>query len=202
MTEQTIRQKVLQYLIHNRTATAREVARAMQMTPANARHHLSLLAADGRIQAFSKIKAGRGRPIKLYRPSGMMSGNNLEFLLRALLEELAPEARRVLLEKIGQEKLLMVKDVGSTGEQTLIGRLATAVAALNDLHYQARWEAGSAGPRVILGYCPYEAIIESYPEVCWMDKAGLERALGVTVSQAAKLETGSGAAPYCVFEVV
>ena len=113
-----------------------------------------------------------------------------------------PEARRMMLEKFGQEKLLTREDVDSAGEQTLMGRLETVVAALNDLHYQARWEAGSAGPRLILGYCPYEVVIANYPELCRMDKAGLEQALGITVSQTAKLETGSGGAPYCVFEVV
>lgn len=202
MTEPTIRHKILQYLIRNRTATAREVARAMRMTPANARRHLSLLAADGRIQVFSKIQAGRGRPIKLYRPSGMISGDNLALLLRALLEGFAPEARRPLLERIGREKLVAAEDRDKARERTLMGRLAKTIATLNELHYQARWEAGVTGPRVILGHCPYQAIIASFPELCRMDEAGLEQALGVPVSQSAKLETGSGGAPYCVFEVV
>ena len=57
----TARQKVLAYLKKNRLASAQEIARALHVTPANARHHLRILAADGRVTVVSAGGEGRGR---------------------------------------------------------------------------------------------------------------------------------------------
>jgi predicted ArsR family transcriptional regulator len=64
---------------------------------------------------------------------------------------------------------------------------------LNASHYMARWEAGAEGPRVILGMCPYAALIEKHPELCRMDTAMLSAYLGQDVKQRTKLS------PVCVF---
>ena len=63
----TTRHKILDYLKRNRTVSSRELARALQMTPANARYHLGILAADGRVEVISQRQEGRGRPEKVYR---------------------------------------------------------------------------------------------------------------------------------------
>jgi predicted ArsR family transcriptional regulator len=197
----TTRHKILQFLVRNRTATAREVARALQMTTANARHHLKLLAVDGRIEVFNEQKGNRGRPLKVYRPSGKMLGNNLEMLLRALLEQIPTEKRESVLERIGQTGVVLPTEIIAPKNHALMQRLVTAIAGMNETHYQARWEAGGEGPRVILGHCPYEAIIDSYPELCRMDRSLLERLLGASVSQKAKLEKGQSGSTYCIFLV-
>jgi predicted ArsR family transcriptional regulator len=67
------------------------------------------------------------------------------------------------------------------------------------MHYQARWEAGADGPRIVLGHCPYGTVIEKHPELCQMDGALLAKLLGGEVRQTAKLEKGAGGLPYCVF---
>ncbi len=63
------------------------VARVLQMTPANARHHLGILAADGRVEVISQRQGGRGRPEKVYRLAGTLVGDNLSVLADALLTE-------------------------------------------------------------------------------------------------------------------
>lgn len=188
----TTRQKILDYLKRNRSASSRELARVLQMTPANARHHLGILAADGRVEVVSQRQEGRGRPQKVYRLAGTLVGDNLSSLADALLTE-------------GGGKI----DMGALGEriagenavpgQSLMRRLASAVERLNAMHYQARWEAGADGPRIVLGYCPYAAIIAKHPELCRMDAAVLANQLESNVRQIAKLERGAGGLPYCVF---
>jgi predicted ArsR family transcriptional regulator len=66
---------------------------------------------------------------------------------------------------------------------------------LNQLHYQARWEAGAEGPRIILGQCPYAAVIGNHPELCRMDMSLLEGMLDTQVEQRVKL------GPMCIFLV-
>jgi predicted ArsR family transcriptional regulator len=78
-------------------------------------------------------------------------------------------------------------------------RLVRAVARLNELHYRARWEASAAGPRVILGHCPYTAIVADYPELCRMDAFLLETRLGSAVTQTAKLQLNAKGLPFCAF---
>jgi predicted ArsR family transcriptional regulator len=191
----TARQKVLAYLKKNRPASAQEIARALRVTPANVRHHLGILAADGRVAVLSQRSEGRGRPVKLYGLSGVLTGDNLAGLLDSALAEwldgLSPSKREQAMSAVAKrmgglpmgESLPMAK------------RLASTVEKLNQLHYQARWEAGAEGPRVILGQCPYAAVIGKHPELCGMDASLLELGLGVPVEQRAKLN------PACVFLV-
>jgi len=65
------------------------------------------------------------------------------------------------------------------------------------MNYHARWEAGRAGPRVILGHCPYAAIIEKHPELCQMDAALLEELTGESAEQVAQI--GRDKSQACVF---
>jgi len=80
-------------------------------------------------------------------------------------------------------------------------RLTLAVDRFNELHYQARWEAGIDGARFILGHCPYAAIVAEYPELCRMDAYLLEQRSGSPVEQMAKLQPSAKGYPFCVFRV-
>jgi len=188
----TTRQKILDYLKRNRTVSSRELARALQMTPANARHHLGILAADGRVEVIHQRQGGRGRPAKVYRLAGTLVGDNLSVLADALLTE---ASGKVEMEALGKR----IAGESAVSGQPLMRRLASAVESLNNMHYQARWEAGAAGPRIILGHCPYSAIIENHPELCLLDLALLSKLLGGELRQAAKLESSAGGLPFCAF---
>jgi len=188
----TTRQKILDYLKRNRTVSSRELARTLHMTPANARHHLGILAGDGRVEVVNLRRGGKGRPEKVYRLAGTLVGDNLSALADALLTE---ADGKVEMEALG--KRIAGESIASG--QPLMRRLASAVERLNGMHYQSRWEAGAEGPRVVLGHCPYAAVIGKHPELCQMDAALLAKLLGGEVRQTAKLEKGAGGLPYCAF---
>jgi predicted ArsR family transcriptional regulator len=188
----TTRQKILDYLIRNRSVTSRELARALQMTSANARHHLGILAADGRVEAANQRQAGRGRPEKVYRLAGTLRGDNLSALADALLTE---AVGKVDMESLGKR----IAGENAVAGQPLMRRLASAIERLNAMHYQARWEAGAEGPRMILGNCPYSRIIENHPELCRMDLVLLGELLKGDLRHTAKLEIGAGGLPFCAF---
>jgi len=188
----TTRQKILDYLKRNRIVSSREIARSLQMTPANARHHLGILAADGRVETVNQRQLGRGRPEKVYRLAGTLVGDNLSALADALLAE---AGNKVKMEALGKR----VAGKSAVSGQPLMRRLMSTVERLNGMHYQARWEAGAEGPRIILGHCPYSAVIEKHPQLCQMDAALLDELLGAQVKQLAKQEKGAGGLPYCAF---
>lgn len=186
------RQKILDYLKRNRSVSSRELARFLHMTPANARHHLGILAADGRVEVVSQRRGGKGRPEKVYRLAGTLVGDNLSALADALLTE---AGGMVGMEALGNR----IAGESLVSGQPLMRRLASAVERLNGMHYQSRWEAGAEGPRIVLGHCPYGAVIEKHPELCQMDTSLLATLLSGEVRQTAKLEIGAGGLPYCVF---
>lgn len=191
----TVRQKVLAHLKKTRTASAREIARALKMSAPNVRHHLSVLCSDGRVEFVSvNNREGRGRPEKMYSLSEAALGDNLPALTNALLTAASP--------KLSVEPLAShILDMGQFASLPITKRLSLLVEKLNEMHYQAHWEAGSDGPRVIPGRCPYAKVIVGHPEICKMDAMIMSGALGRTVVPSPKNDaTGRGACPF-VFQV-
>ena len=107
----------------------------------------------------------------------------------------APEAR---LRAIA---LRLAGESSPVPERQLTRRLNQTVDRLNELHYQARWEAGVDGPHVILGQCPYSAVITDYPELCRMDAFLLEQRTGLVAEQTAKLQPSAKGYPFCMFKI-
>jgi predicted ArsR family transcriptional regulator len=209
----TSRQQVLDYVRAQRVVTAGDLSQAMQMTEANARHHLKVLAAQGLVAEVGlRSPRGKGRPEHLYGLSEQAAGHNLDQLACVLLDEMfvgATEQRRSQL--INRLAELMAANVGcgaGQGDETvplygahLTQRLYQSVRLLNRYNYEARWEAHAIAPRLILGHCPYTAIIENHPELCQLDGALLERLVGAAASQTAKRQPDPRGARQCVFVI-
>lgn len=178
----TSRQKILAHLKKTRSASVREIARALKLTAPNVRHHLSVLCSDGRVEMASvNNREGRGRPEKVYSLSQAALGDNLLALTEAVLTEAGSTLN---MEAVAR----LILDENQFAGQSMNKRLALLVEKLNQMHYQAHWEAGAGGPRVILGRCPYARIIDGHPEICSMDAVMLKNALGRDVSPSKKNE--------------
>ncbi|MCQ3937062.1 MAG: hypothetical protein DPW18_08460 [Chloroflexi bacterium] len=192
----TSRQKILTYLKKTRFASAHEIGRALKLSAPNVRHHLSILCADGRVEAAS-VRGGakRGRPEKLYSLSPAALGDNLPALTLALLAE-NPNPK-VIGARMARS--LGLVETASTG--VMAKRLAALVEKLNELHYQARWEAGAQGPRLLFGRCPYARVIEGHPEICKMDEAMLGTALARPIEAARRNEPPSQGSCPLLFKI-
>jgi predicted ArsR family transcriptional regulator len=190
----TSRQKVLTHLKKARSASAREIARALKMSPANVRHHLSVLCADGLVEtAGIHNREGRGRPEKVYSLAQAALGDNLSALTDALL---GVAGKKLDVEAVAERML----DAGQFAILPIPRRLAALVEALNGMRYQAHWEAGAEGPRILFGRCPYWKVMENHPEICKMDEALLKNAMAQPVSGLRKNESARGLCPF-VFQI-
>jgi predicted ArsR family transcriptional regulator len=199
------RQRLLDLLEKQQTATASELSRALQVTEADVRHHLAALRRAGTVASLEEDgqagrPAGRGRPARRYRLAERALEDNYEALAGALLDEVlareAAEARTTFLKRIAARLA-----GGAQPEGSLAKRLVQAAQRLNELHYQARWEARPGAPQVTLGRCPYAALLPEHPELCQMDAALLEALLGAPVIQTEKLARDARGATYCRFAV-
>lgn len=199
----TTRQRIVAYLRKQAAAPAEQIARALNLSAANVRHHLSVLLTEERVVEVGRMpKPGRGRPLKLYALSPRMQDDNLTLLLDRLLtlwlSRLSPLQKRQALQELG--RLLLPPEAEMPLHPTR--RLPRIIARLNDLHYQAHWEAGAEGPRLLFGHCPYTAIVEKHPELCSMDEALVRSGLGHPVRMTRRAESVlRGMCPY-VFTVV
>ena len=107
----------MEYIRAHRVVSAADLSRALQMTEANARHHLNFLAAQGLIMVIGhRPVQGKGRPVRLFGLSELAIGNQLEglakALLTALLQNTTGTAREAKLEELA--RLLIGEDVRDT----------------------------------------------------------------------------------------
>jgi predicted ArsR family transcriptional regulator len=216
----TSRQRVLDFIRLHQYVTAAEISRVLRMTPANARHHLSVLADQGVIEVISdRPTGGKGRPAQVFalRNRTMLGLENLASAALELLEKNMPasaenSALRLLARHLAQGAREGVNHHDSSTEDDtwrpqsiprphLTQRLYQAVSRLIELGYAARWEARVDAPRMILGNCPYARILANHTQLCQMDKFLLEAMLQAPAKQVAKLAHDSRGLPYCMFFV-
>jgi len=209
----TSRQHVLDYISSQPAVTAPDVSRALQMTGANARHHLAILETQGSVEVIGLRPAqGRGRPAKLYRVSSKNKWDNLGVLVSAFLDEFVVgvnDADRITaIHKLVRRLIKGVLESGAfsgvenqKASATLTQRLSSSIAVLNELNYMARWEAHADAPQVILGQCPYALIIADHPEMCQVENVLLEELLGVRVVQSARQALDTRGLRYCAFSL-
>jgi predicted ArsR family transcriptional regulator len=190
---QLTRQRILDFLEARGSVTTQQLAKAFGMTAQNVRRHLQILERRQLVTASHQPAAGRGRPQTSYALAAQSQPNNLAGLASALLHGL-PDAE---LRRAG-ERL-----IGDTSLQRgqITQRLVGAVKALAPLGYKPRWEASPNRPEVVLGHCPYAAIIEEHPELCKMDAAILHNLLGADAEQISKLQPGPQGTLQCAFLV-
>jgi len=187
----TAQQKVLAYFHKTRTASAREIARALQMSGATVRHHLRVMIADGRLEmTFVRGRGGRGRPEKVYSLPRAALGDNLAAMGDAVLAEAGTSVR---MEGVAKR---LAGETSFAG-QPMAKRLNLTLEKLNEMNYHARWEAGPQGPRLIFSHCPYAAIIEKHPELCRMDENLLQALMGENATQMFKI--GKDGNVNCIF---
>jgi predicted ArsR family transcriptional regulator len=204
MNKMTARQKVQAYLQKQHSASAPQIARALGMKAPDIRHHLSILAADGRIVMLGEMpNKGRGRPVKVYGLSGRALGDNLALLAGSLMDELVMKPSQAKRQAALQSLAKRLSDQIGRIEADKSGgkRLSNLVEKLNSYHYQARWEAGAEGPRLLFARCPYAAIIERQPELCHMDEYMLGELMGGKAQQLAKIDQKPGGNIHCIIKI-
>jgi predicted ArsR family transcriptional regulator len=196
----TARQKILNFIIEQQSTTVEELSKVFRVTPANIRHHLSILIEQGCVQVIGqKATAPRGRPAQIYSATQQSNQNNLDHLTKALfstlLQDSIPDERDKYLREIAT---CMVSNF-SQDNYNPTRRLYSSIRILNRMNYQAHWEAHIDNPRIMLGHCPYRDVLDYHPEICQMDAFVLEVLLGTPVLQIEKLALNVREIPQCVF---
>jgi predicted ArsR family transcriptional regulator len=163
------RQRILEILDNRPGITAAELSRALQLTQADIRHHLSNMVAEGLVTSSGQQKTGRrGRPARRFSLSASVHKDNFDLLSSALLNtalhSLSPNQQSTYLEQVASRLVPSEKTKGPLSQ-----RLVKVINHLNDLGYQSRWEAHSDAPRIIFERCPFAKLRIKHPELCRLD---------------------------------
>ena len=193
------RQRLLDILNSRPNTTAAELSRALKLTQADVRHHLSNMVVEGLVVATGYQRGGRrGRPARKFSIAAAALKDNFDLLSSALLavslQNLSPPDRIIFLRHVAAQLAGENTSGGPLGQ-----RLVGAVVKLNELGYQARWEAHADAPRLILEHCPFASLLPQHPELCQLDACLLEISLKEPVAQIESLAHEDG--EYCIFLV-
>jgi DeoR family transcriptional regulator, suf operon transcriptional repressor len=194
------RQKILNYITEQQHGTAEELSRVFKVTPANIRHHLSILTDQGSIKVIGlKAAPGKGRPTQIYASTREVTQNNIDLLADILLTNLVLNAEQECDEPILDGIALKMVSGYPLDRSNPTRRLYSAIRVLNQMNFHAHWEAHVENPRIMLNHCPYRSLAESHPELCQLDKCILEELVGVPVTQIDKHIINDKGISQCVF---
>lgn len=179
----TTRSKILAFLAKRGQASAVELSHALKLTPANIRHHLRVLQNEGVIVPIHVDRTGgRGRPACFYALSDRQKAHNLDRLCAAFLQQVratkSSDEKNNLLRSIAQQ---LITDRPTSSKISLTQRLIFTTKVLNEMSYQASWEAHREAPTIKFAHCPYASLVEAFPELCQMDVFLLEALMGCPI---------------------
>lgn len=159
MTSKSTRNLILQKLHQYGPLTSCSLADLLSLSPASIRFHLRNLEKEGVIQFLDDgLSISAGRKPRLYTVTPPVKETLLPDILSALF------SRSEDKEIISSVKKSFVIPHG-----TLVARLNSLVSELNRFQYNARWEAASAGPQIMLYICPYLNLLSENNWLCAFD---------------------------------
>ncbi|MCX6459669.1 MAG: transcriptional regulator [Actinobacteria bacterium] len=197
--------RVLRSLLDEGPATATELARRLELTPAMVRRHLDELLADGDVAPSDRApfgpvgQRGRGRPARVYSMTSQGRG-----VFDQEYDDVAVGALRFLADRDGDDAVLefarqrvselerryrpVVDSVADASR-----RVAVLAAALTADGYAASvTPASSTADQLCQHHCPVAHVAEEFPQFCEAETEAFERLLGSHVTRLATIGHGDG----------
>ena len=169
------KQNILQYLLKQNRATAKQLAADLKISTQAVRRHLNELEAEGLIN-YDSVQRKMGRPQHMYqltdngrdRLSPQKYGEFAVSFLDTLAETVGKEQVSKVLEKQWQRKAAEYRD--RLGEGTLPQRIAKLVQLRKDEGYMAELHQVASNEReefILFEHnCAISEVAESYPSIC------------------------------------
>jgi predicted ArsR family transcriptional regulator len=195
----TTREQILAHLNNHQQSSVPELSVLFQVTRENIRYHLAALMREGQVARKKSVgTSARGHPTYLYSLTPLARPENYLGLARALLKVTTSSAFQSLDADFLANEIFQSANTLKSSTR----KLAELVKRLNQLGYQAHWEAYSQGPRVIFRNCPYASLASDYPILCQADLRILEQFLDASFRQTSKTSLAGGSARQCIFNAL
>ncbi len=190
------RERVVHLILHNGPQTAKELADALELTPAAVRRHLAALLDDGTLASREERvygPRGRGRPSKVFvltdagRSEFQQSYDRLALLA---FEKLSASA----LTELAEERVASIEERFQRVREEDPERDAVdiLVDALEAEHYAAGVRPARAGHQIVQYHCPVADVAARYPILCEIETKLFGKLLGSHVQRLATIAHGDG----------
>jgi len=190
---------ILAYLASHQQATAAEIADVLKITRADIRYHLQSLLKAGQVEVTGmSVSTHPGRPSRVFRLPPSDHPKAVHTLLAATLAHLTTlpeEEQKSVLETLASD-YFQLQDISNP---SFAIRMSHWISRLNDLGYQASWEIRAGSSQVIFRNCPFQTLIGRYPQLCTIDRLGLQQVSHARVETVSLRSEGSNLP--CVFTV-
>ncbi|WP_366519177.1 hypothetical protein [uncultured Thermanaerothrix sp.] len=193
---------MLNFVRRHPFSTAHEIARGLDLTPADIRYHIRALVKEGHLRSLlpPRYHPRRGRPAAVYFPVHTPSPHALLWLCETLMRALPTQSGLSLLDSIkGLVESLPLESFSSSASPPA-KRLNEMMHYLKNKGYEARWEARSSGPMIALSNCPFWPLPLRLPHLCLFDRHLLERLSGLTLEQVERANLDEGLTT-CLFKL-
>jgi DeoR family transcriptional regulator, suf operon transcriptional repressor len=177
------RDRILQTLLTNPTATITELAEAVDINTISVRHHLTNLQAEGLIQA-NEERHGVGRPRLIYS----LTDTGLEkfptrymTLTNRLLEQLKSTLTQTEINElfVRMAKSLAAEHLDRIKKLPIEQKLDAIRKSLGDEGFMIEWQKIGEDYQIIEKACPFYHVGQSHPEVCIMDQTLISTMLSI-----------------------
>ncbi len=201
---QATRQRILEILKEQQTATVEELAKELELTPVTIRHHLDILRSEGLVQAPQvKRRDTPGRPQHVY---GLTEAADAYFpknyagftdmMLHEMRDQVEPEKMRSILDGVATR--MVSKASPAPANETLPQRMDRIVKFLNTQGYDASWEPTEGGCLLHAHNCPYHDVARENVEPCVMDASIITQMAGAAPQRVQWAFSGSNMCTYFI----
>lgn len=190
------RERVVHLILHNGPQTAKELADALELTPAAVRRHLGALMGEGVLDARDERvygPRGRGRPSKVFV---LTDAGRAEFqqdydqLALLAFEKLSDSA----LTELAQERVASIEEHFQhvRAQEPERDAVDILVDALEHEHYAAGVRAVRSGRQIVQYHCPVADVAARYPILCEIETRLFSKLLDSHVQRLATIAHGDG----------
>ncbi|MBE9116525.1 iron-sulfur cluster biosynthesis transcriptional regulator SufR [Lusitaniella coriacea LEGE 07157] len=172
------KQDILQYLLKQGKATARELAEALEISPQATRRHLKDLAGEELIE-YESVQVGMGRPQHKYYLSRKgrdrfphRYGEFTVDFLDTLVETVGEEQVDVVLRKQWERKAKEYRDrVGNSSIEKRVGKLVKLRQEEGYMAELHRRNSNEGTEQFIFAEhnCAISEVAESFPRICGLE---------------------------------
>lgn len=173
---QPIRQRIIEILKENGSATVAELARQLGIAQVSVRHHLDILIGEDMVEASGvRRHDGAGRPSQVYAltpQAARLFPQRHDVIAEGLLEEMkaALPAEQVRSFFIRLANKTASEAPAALPDQSVEERLEEVTRFLTEKGYNARWEKKDGRYELYAYNCPYMGTADRHHELCLMDQ--------------------------------
>lgn len=202
---QKTRQRILDYLKRNESATVDELSEVLDnLTAVTVRHHLDVLRGEGMISQPEIIHRNTpGRPRYAYRLTEKATNffpQNINTLASHTFSEMKSlwDEQQIATMLNGVAVRMAADFPHKDAEEPLDVRLERIVDFLNEQGYEASWEKSDGGFELRTRNCPYRTLTELHQEPCLIDMYFISKLLGFVPKRTETIRQGADTCTYLI----